>query len=225
MQRRKKKPRTASLQHEYTFHSQGYRTIIGLDEAGYGAWAGPVYAGAVCLPAPDESLLETLAGVRDSKEMTRLQRERLSIVIKETALAWGVGYAERQEIDRIGIRPAVHLAMTRAIDEIERNFALQPDLLLLDGMRFKQPLRNCEERHYIRGDKESLSIAASSVLAKTTRDAFMTTLDETYPAYGFGRHKGYGTAQHREALAQHGPCSQHRTTYRPIAALLSQERS
>ena len=212
---KRKKPKTASLQYEKQAYADGYHTIIGIDEAGRGAWAGPVMAGAVCLPEPIDSLSHDLAGVRDSKEMTARQRGLLAEKIRAIAITWGVGSATHNEVDTHGLIKATKLAMSRAL-EVAMQPGFMPDLLLLDAMKWDDAPVACAQKHILGGDKLSLSIAAASVLAKTERDAHMIALDEQYPDYMFGKHKGYGTKHHREALAAHGVSAVHRRTYKPI---------
>lgn len=186
--------------------------LAGLDEAGRGAWAGPVAAAAVILPA-DLRLPERLAGVRDSKQMTPRQRERWAVEIRSTAFCWGVGLAGHEEIDSLGVVAATRLAMQRALAQL----ALSAQHLLIDALRL--PAVELPQSVLIKGDARSLSIAAASVLAKTARDALMQELDEQFPGYGFGRHKGYGTAAHRAALERQGPCPSHRLSFAPLKAL------
>lgn len=220
MQRRKKKPKTASLSVEREKYALGFRHIVGIDEAGRGAWAGPVVAGAVCLPEPNDRLLETLAGVRDSKEMTPRQRVKLAEVVKETALGWGTGVATSREIDQFGIVPATKLAMNRAVTVLlERD--IKPDYFFLDSMEWSEAPVDCARWNMPRADKLSLTVAAASVLAKVTRDNMMRDFDEDYPGYEFGRHKGYGTRHHQFALKQCGVSPIHRRTFRPIRAQLA----
>lgn len=185
--------------------------IAGIDEAGRGAWAGPVMAGAVILPV-DRSLCETLKGVRDSKLMTPKEREALFDRVKEISAAWCVAEASQEEIDRMNILAATRLAMQRAIDGL----SVRPQHLLIDYVRLhNQPVPQTNIKH---GDMLSLSIACASILAKVTRDRRMSTeYEELYPQYGFAAHKGYGTAQHMRALEQFGPCPAHRMTFHPIA--------
>lgn len=192
----------------------GLNRLAGLDEAGRGAWAGPVYAAAVVLPPIGEELLARLPGVRDSKLMTARQRAAWAEVIRATAAAWGVGWATNAEIDAQGILPATRLAMQRAIEQL----AWPPEHLLIDALRL--PALDLPQTALVRGDQRSLSIAAASVLAKTARDAFMTGLESQYPGYGFAAHKGYGTARHRRALIELGPCPQHRFSFAPLRSRL-----
>ncbi len=210
----------ADLSHEYALYQQGYRYVAGLDEAGRGAWAGPVVAGAVILPIDHFDLAHALEGVNDSKQLTPAQRQRLLPIIMRTAVAMSVGHATREEIDTLGIVPATHLAMQRAIDQL----AVPPDALLTDALRLPRSSLPCFP--IIKGDQRSLSIAAASIVAKVTRDHHMAELDNLYPQYGFRLHKGYGTLLHRRMLQQFGPCPEHRTSYAPVRALLppSQQR-
>jgi ribonuclease HII len=182
--------------------------LAGLDEAGRGAWAGPVSAGAVILP-PNPALTERLQGVRDSKQMTPRQRTAWAKIIQSTALAWGVGMASNIEIDTIGILPATRLAMKRALAALDPT----PQHLLVDALRL--PEINLPQTALIKGDCRCLSIAAASVLAKTARDELMIELAQQYPAYGFERHKGYGTASHRQAMQTTGLSAIHRLSYAP----------
>ena len=198
-----------SLASELPLWQGGCLRVAGVDEAGRGCWAGPVYAGAVILPA-DEGVLERLDGVRDSKLMSPLQRGRWEPEIKAAAAAWGVGFATREEIDTLGILPATRLAMQRALSQLDP----APQHLLIDAVRLREV--DLPQTALIHGDRLCLSIAAASVLAKTARDARMLKLDEQYPGYGFARHKGYGTAVHRQALAEKGPCAEHRQSYAPV---------
>ena len=185
----------------------------GLDEAGRGAWAGPVSAGAVILPA-DPVILLRLKGVRDSKQMTPAQRQKWAEVIKQEALTWGIGFVSNEEIDEIGILPATRLAMQRAL----LGLAQPPQHLLVDAL--KLPAQTLPQTAIIRGDSLCLSIAAASVLAKTGRDALMVDLALSHPGYGLERHKGYGTTAHRQAMLQLGLCPLHRRSYAPCRALL-----
>lgn len=202
-------PPSPDLRFETALWSDGLLHVAGLDEAGRGAWAGPVAAGAVILPAEPE-IAARLHKVRDSKEMTPIERTFWAAQIKEHALTWGVGFASNQEIDELGIVPATRLAMTRALE----NLRVEPQHLLIDALRL--PALALPQTALIKGDQRSLSIASASVLAKTGRDALMVELDATYPGYGFAQHKGYGTARHMAALEQSGPCPIHRFSFEPI---------
>jgi ribonuclease HII len=186
---------------------RGLQLVAGVDEAGRGALAGPVAAGALILP-PKASLVEQLDGVRDSKQMTPRGRELWATRIKELATAWSVGYSTAEEIDALGILPATRLAIQRAIDLLPT----PPQHLLVDYF----PTLDCGIPHQslVKGDRRSLSIAGASILAKTARDAAMRHFDDLYPGYGFVSHKGYGTAAHRRALARLGPCAIHRRSFR-----------
>jgi ribonuclease HII len=216
-----RKDRTAGLDYERDAYRRGFRCVFGIDEAGRGPWAGPVMAGAVCLAHTQfDELPEMLKGVRDSKDMTRLQREAVVQQIQAAAVCWGVGEASAREIDTHGIVPATRLAMQRALDEALVRADNPPDCILTDSMPWPEATAKYEICPIVRGDRFSLSIAAASVLAKVYRDAHMIELDRQYPAYGFARHKGYGTAAHREALEKHGPSPVHRTCFRPIHRLI-----
>ena len=193
-----------TLEFEQNLWTGGFLRIAGIDEAGRGAWAGPVAAAAVILPY-NLSLTQTLCQVRDSKLMTPLAREIWTPRIKESALAWGVGFASAREIDSIGIVPATKLAATRALENL---FA---DYLISDFLVFREI--DLPQTALVKGDQRSLSVAAASVLAKTTRDAIMRTLDGRYPGYGFSQHKGYGTRLHQDAIKRLGLSASHRMSF------------
>jgi ribonuclease HII len=193
-----------TLEYEKLLWNDSFTRIAGIDEAGRGAWAGPVSAAAVIL-LPDPSLMETLRGVCDSKLMTPLARETWAPHIKASALAWGVGFASAQEIDKFGIVPATKLAAVRALEN------LWPDYLLTDYLVFRE--LELPQTALIKGDRLSLSISAASILAKTARDAHMRELDEKYPGYGLARHKGYGTRIHQQAIQELGLCEIHRKSF------------
>jgi ribonuclease HII len=193
-----------TLEFERILWKNGFTRIAGVDEAGRGAWAGPVAAGAVILPV-NPKLVQTLYRVRDSKQMTPLARETWAPRIKECAAAWGVGFASAQEIDTLGIVAATKLAALRALKN------LLPDYLITDYLVF--PEIDLPQTALVKGDQRSLSVAAASVLAKTARDALMCQLDRQYPGYGFHRHKGYGTSLHKEALGKLKGCEIHRKSF------------
>ena len=185
-----------------------YRHIAGLDEAGRGALAGPVAVGAVILPKGKAPLLRTLTGLRDSKQMTPLERESLAPRIKAVALTWSVGFASAEEIDSYGIVPATRLAALRALSAL----SLRPQYLLTD-FRLELPELDIPQTALVRGDALCLSIAAASVLAKTARDQLMCELDSCYQGYGLGQHKGYGTPFHRSAMKRLGISAIHRRSF------------
>ena len=191
-------PPAPDLSFEQALWAAGVLRVGGIDEAGRGPLAGPVAAAVVILP-PQEELVEQLAGVRDSKQMTPVQRQAASPRIQEIALGFAVGFAEAAEIDDLGIIPATRLAVWRALQALE----LIPEHLLLDHLFL--PEVTISQTSLIKGDRRSLSIAAASVLAKTARDARLVELEQQYPGYGFAQHKGYGTAVHRAALQKLGP--------------------
>jgi ribonuclease HII len=199
-----------TLDYEQGLWAAGFRCVAGLDEAGRGAWAGPVVAAAVILPPRDERLQVQLSGVRDSKQLTPGQRLRWAAAVQALAVSWGVGVVPAEEVDALGIVPATRQAMVLA------SAALQPaaDYLLVDYLPLPElPL---PQQHLVRGDAAVLSIAAASILAKVHRDGLMVALEASFPGYGFARHKGYGTAQHQAALARLGPCTLHRRSFAPL---------
>jgi ribonuclease HII len=199
-------PLVPDLSFEMALWQVGLTFVAGIDEAGRGALAGPVVAAAVVLPA-DPQIFTKLQGVRDSKQMTADQREEGRARIIKHAVTWGVGFATVEDIDQWGILPATRLAATRAIEALEAT----PVHLLLDYLFL--PEVSVSQTALIKGDRRSLSIAAASVLAKTNRDAMMRDLDQSFPGYGFARHKGYGTAAHRNALYRLGVSSAHRRSF------------
>lgn len=189
----------------------GYRRIAGVDEAGRGAWAGPVYAAAVVLPLERPDLARLLADVRDSKQLSPPRREAAYARIREIALAVGVAWAEVAEIEAMGILPATRLAMARAVGQL----AVPVDALLIDYVPLPEiPL---PQRVLPKADARCLSVAAASIVAKVERDRRMVEMDREYPGYGFACHKGYGTSRHRQALRRLGPSPIHRRTWRPVA--------
>lgn len=205
----------AGLALEVELWAAGYRRVAGLDEAGRGAWAGPVVAAAVILPPDPDALAPLLGRVDDSKCLSPEVRERLYDLIRAHALAVGVGSVPADEIDRVGIVPATKAAMIQAAGALTST----PDFLLLDYLTL--PGVPWPQRGLPHGDALSLSIAAASIIAKVTRDRLMITLDSACPGYGFAQHKGYGTAGHRAALGRLGPCPLHRLSFRPVAELKS----
>jgi ribonuclease HII len=188
----------------------GYRRIAGIDEAGRGPLAGPVVAAAVILPSRCR-----LLGINDSKQLPAKDREEAYTAILEQAVGVGVGSADVGEIDQLNILEATRLAMRRAVDQLDP----PPDYLLIDAvvlLGFKVPTKPI-----IKGDSLSVSIAAASIIAKVTRDRLMARYHEIFPEYGFLSHKGYGTAEHLDRLARHGPCSIHRRTFAPVQEVMS----
>ncbi len=185
--------------------------LCGVDEAGRGPLAGPVVAAAVMLD-PDQRI----EGLRDSKKLTAAARERLADQIRRHAAAWCVAEASVEEIDRLNILQATLLAMQRAVAGLQ----MPPDDVWVDGNR--TPSWAWRSQAVIKGDDKVASIAAASILAKTSRDHFMCKLHETYPAYGFAKHMGYGTVVHMAALKAHGACPQHRRSFAPVRRVLDQ---
>ncbi len=212
---RNDRDRTPDLVLELALHNEGIAIIAGVDEAGRGAWAGPVVAAAVVLPLERSNLKTELDGVRDSKLLSARQRSHWAGIILEIGAAIGVGLATAEEVDTLGLIPATRSAMTRALYELDP----LPDYLLIDHILL--PEFELPQTALPRGDAIVLSIAAASIIAKVTRDNIMIEFEEHYPGYGFPRHKGYGTSAHQEALAALGPSPIHRRSFTPIASLLS----
>lgn len=199
-----------ALSVEHTLWESGRLRVVGVDEAGLGALCGAVIAAAVLLPP----FCNPLAGVRDSKTLSRGQREKLVAAVAAQATACGVGAASPKEIDRLNVRVASHLAMRRALARIGPY-----DLALIDGTQINDPTIG-PHRTIVDGDATSYAIACASIIAKVTRDRMMRRLAGRHPAYGWDRNAGYGTVEHRTALAQLGITPYHRQTYAPIRALL-----
>ncbi|MBF6568722.1 MAG: ribonuclease HII [Candidatus Binataceae bacterium] len=193
------------LRYERRLWRLGNETVAGLDEAGVGPMAGPVIAAAVIFPP--ESFVR---GVHDSKQLTPEKREELYPLIFEQARAVGVGIAEPEEIDQLNIYWATMLASRRALAAL----TLKPQHVLVDGRRI--PEIEYQQTVLVGGDRRSFCIAAASIIAKVTRDRIMCEYDQNHPGYGFGRHKGYCTADHFEALQRLGPCPIHRRSFAPV---------
>ncbi|RKU12037.1 ribonuclease HII [Candidatus Poribacteria bacterium] len=191
---------------ERACRQEGYKRIAGIDEAGRGALAGPVVAAAVILPVACE-----IDGLKDSKQLTPKQRSLLANEIRNVAISVGVGSVDNRLIEELNILQAALRAMAEAVQQLTP----QPDYLLVDGS--KLPKTNIPAQAIPKGDNLSLSIAAASVIAKTTRDRLMIEFHQTYPNYGFAQHKGYPTAQHRQAIAQFGASAIHRNTFKLLS--------
>lgn len=200
-----------SLVLELELRRNGFTSIAGIDEAGRGAWAGPLVAAAVVLPVGQRDLPLKLHAVRDSKLMTPRQRGIWIQNIQRVALGIGVGRVSPQEVDAMGLIPATRTAMQRALSALPT----LPSYLLIDYLTL--PDVKTPQTALPHGDATVLSIAAASVVAKVTRDQMMVSLAEDHPGYGFAAHKGYGTAQHRLALHRLGPCLAHRFSFAPVA--------
>lgn len=202
-----------TMELEESLWKEGYRFVAGIDEAGRGAWAGPVVAAAVILPPNNAGLAEHLAGVRDSKMLSAKQRETALERVLGCAVAWGVGMTPPAAIDRLGIVVATQRAMAEAL----RALSPRAEYLLIDYVRL--PEVRLPQTSLPHGDGRILSIAAASILAKVSRDRVMIDLEERFPGYGFATHKGYGTQQHRNALSRLGPSASHRLSFRPLRDL------
>jgi len=201
-----------NLDEEDKLKSQGYELIAGIDEVGRGALAGPVVGSAVILP--HQANLPWLGLVRDSKELNSRKRESLFELINKEAVAVGIGIVPPQVIDSINILKATRLAMMQAVEKLPK----QPTFLLIDRLSLSQcPI---PQRGITRGDKSCLSIACASIIAKVTRDRIMEEFDETYPGYGFARHKGYGTRIHLACLQKLGPSPIHRLYFAPVRNII-----
>ncbi len=200
------------LRHERRLWQRGIVHIAGVDEAGMAPLAGPVVAAAAILPHEFKPV-----GIDDSKQLDAETRERLVVDIKANAVAWAVGIAEVEEIDRLNIYRAGLLAMRRAVEGL----ACRPGFVLVDARTIPEIL--VPQQGIIHGDALSLTIAAASIIAKTTRDALMVELDGRFPGYGLARHKGYPTPEHLQALRKLGACPLHRRTFAPVREVVEGE--
>jgi ribonuclease HII len=188
--------------------------VCGVDEAGRGPLAGPVYAAAVILDPK-----RPIEGLRDSKKLTEARRDELAPIIREQALAWAVAECSHHEIDTLNILQATMLAMRRAVEQLQ----LAPSIALIDGNRCPLLPETIRAHAVVEGDDKVHAISAASILAKTARDAALVALHEAYPQYAFDQHKGYSTALHLERLRLHGPCPVHRRSFAPVRALLERD--
>ena len=196
-------------QFESELHARGLKWVAGVDEAGRGPLAGPVAAAAVILPRGF-----TCSGLDDSKKLSAKRRESLhESITTHPEVIWAVAMVSAEEIDRLNILRATHLAMRQAVEQLSQ----RPDHCLIDGL----PVKGFPISHdgIVKGDGKSLSIAAASIVAKVTRDRKMREMDLEFPEFGFARHQGYGTKEHLEALRIHGPCRHHRRSFQPVAQL------
>lgn len=190
------------LLYENEQYQQGFKVVCGIDEAGRGPLAGPVYAAAVILKKG-----QTIEGVNDSKKLSEKKREALYNKIIDECLAYAIGVADEKEIDEINILQATFLAMKRAVDGL----SVKPDCALVDGNQI--PPLDCSVTTVIKGDSKSESIAAASILAKVARDRYMLKMAQKYPQYCFEKHKGYGTKLHYEMIEKYGICDIHRKSF------------
>ena len=191
-----------TYEYENLLKEKGYKVVCGIDEAGRGPLAGPVFAAAVILPDDLGDL-----GINDSKKLSEKKRDALFDTIKEKAIAWSVASADESEIDEINILNATFLAMKRAVEGL----SVKPDIALVDGNR--KPKTGIEEMTLVKGDAKSISIAAASILAKVSRDRYLMELDKKYPEYQFSKHKGYPTKPHYEMIKEHGISPVHRLSF------------
>jgi ribonuclease HII len=198
---------------EQRAYMSGYELIGGVDEAGRGPLAGPIVASVVILPKD-----VIIPGINDSKRLTPQQREKLSKIIADVAIDWGVGIVSHEIIDKTNILQSTYLAIQQAISKLR----VSPSLLLVDG-NFKIPGVNIYQYSIPQGDTISISIQAASIISKVVRDKIMMEYDAIYPEYGFAKHKGYGTKLHIGAIKEYGICNIHRRTYSPIKELLTKK--
>lgn len=201
-----------TLDSEKELGAAGYRSIAGVDEVGRGALAGPVFAAAVVLPLDAD--LAWLPLVRDSKQLSARQRERLVRLMQQDNIPIGLGEVPHSVVDDMGIAKATRLAMCRAVEHL----SVMPDFLIIDALTL--PDVHLPQKGIIRGDQTSVSIACASVVAKVSRDQHMVQLDRVYPGYGLADHKGYGTVRHMSCLQQLGPSPIHRRSFAPVQRLM-----
>lgn len=201
---------TPGFHRERDWYARGARLVLGADEAGAGAWAGPIVAAAACVP-----LASRLGAINDSKLVRPAARERLLASFPARGVRFATGMAAVEEIAALGLRQANLLALRRAVDA----FGEPPDVVLVDYYRI--PGLACPQEPTVHGDRLVKSIAAASIVAKVTRDRLLAAADATYPGYGFSVHKGYGTPEHRAALRRRGPSPIHRLGFAPVAAALA----
>lgn len=184
----------------------GFSAIAGVDEVGRGAWAGPLVAAAVVLRQS-----RRIYRIRDSKLLNSAKRMKLSAIIKRRCRSWGIGVVEPKELNRLGLTKAVKLAQVRATRALKH----RPDIILCDG-RANYRVDRIKTKHIVKGDRDIMSVACASIVAKVYRDKLMERLSRLYPAYHFNVHKGYGTQVHRRAIKQQGVCPEHRLFYKPL---------
>lgn len=187
---------------EKRLQKEGYKLIAGVDEAGRGPLAGPVYAAAVILPQDIR-----LDGINDSKKLSPKKREELFYEITEKAVCYSIFSVDEKKIDEINILNATHMAMNGAVNSLSK----KPDYVIIDGNSIKG--MNTPHETIVKGDAKSISIASASILAKVARDRYITKMAEVYPEYGFEKHKGYGTKEHTDAILKYGVCPIHRKTF------------
>jgi len=192
----------AMRRYELEAVSQGYCNIAGIDEAGRGPLAGPVVA--ACVMLPENCLIE---GINDSKKLSPAKREKLYDIILDRAVSYGIGIVDEKRIDEINILNATKLAMKTAVEQM----SVKPDILLIDAVKLDD--LDIPQKSIIKGDELSISIAAASIIAKVTRDRMISEADSQYPEYGFKKHKGYGTAEHINAIKKYGICPIHRISF------------
>ena len=202
----------AMLRYEKELYVQGINLIAGVDEVGRGPLAGPVVAAAVILPQNCK-----IKGLNDSKKIPKKKHEEIFQAVKDNALAIGIGIVDNHVIDQVNIYEATKLAMKEAISQLEP----QPEHLLIDAMTLDLPI---SQTSIIKGDANSLSIAAASIVAKVTRDKIMANYDEEFPGYDFAQNAGYGTAKHLEGIEKHGVTPIHRTSFEPIKTLVASSK-
>ena len=197
------------LSYEKVLYAKGLTAIAGIDEVGRGPLAGPVVAAAVILPVGCK-----ITHLNDSKQIPKSRHEEIAAAVREKAVAIGIGQVEAATIDSVNIYQATKLAMLSAVAQLE----VEPEHLLIDAMSLDLPI---EQTSIIKGDANSLSIAAASIIAKVTRDALMQDYDNLYPEYGFAHNAGYGTAEHLSALTKHGITPIHRKSFEPVKSLIN----
>lgn len=207
------------IQEEKRLWKKGYRWVAGVDEAGRGPLAGPVFAAAVLVLEKDFKKAKKIDSVRDSKKLKESKRKEVfSDLIKSKEIRWGIGKVSEKVIDRINILQATKLAMIKAIKDLEKKNGVKVDFIILDG-KMKIDI-DIDQKSIVKADDKVFSVSAASIIAKVSRDDLMEKYDRKYPEYGFKKHKGYGTGEHLKMIKKHGICDIHRKTFAPIKGII-----
>lgn len=206
------------IQEEKRLWKKGYKWVAGIDEAGRGPLAGPVFAAAVLVLEKDFKKAKKIDSVRDSKKLKEAKREEVfSDLIKSKEIKWGIGMVSEKVIDRINILQATKLAMVKAVKDLEKKNGVKVDFIILDGkMRIDIDI---EQKSIVKADDKVFSVSAASIIAKVSRDNLMENYDKKYPKYNFKKHKGYGTGEHLKMIKKYGICEIHRKTFAPIKGI------
>ena len=206
------------IQEEKRLWKKGYKWVAGVDEAGRGPLAGPVFAAAVLVLEKDFKKVKKIESVKDSKKLKESKREEVfSDLIKSKEIKWGIGMVSEKTIDRINILQATKLAMVKATRDLEKRNGIKVDFVILDG-KMKIDI-DIDQKSIVKADDKVFSVSAASIIAKVSRDNLMEKYDRKYPEWNFRKHKGYGTSEHLKAIKKHGICDIHRKTFAPIKGI------